>query len=48
MKEWDFTADLYHCNEPGPRASFAGQRDNVHVRSRYGKIEQGADREGRG
>lgn len=34
-------------SQNGQEAGFAGMCDNVHVRSRYGKIEQPAEREGR-
>lgn len=32
-------------SQNGPGASFAGRCDNVRVNSRYGKIEQWAERE---
>lgn len=34
-------------SQNGQEAGFAEMCDNVHVRSRYGKIEQPAEREGR-
>lgn len=50
--EWKiraFFTHLYHCNEPEwTRAElFAGRCYNVHVRSRYGKIEKRAREGGR-
>lgn len=47
-KIWSFSwAFIIVMSRNGQEAGFAGLCDNVHVRSRYGKIEQPAEREGR-